>query len=104
MTWTEFSFIYAVVNLAILVVVCRRLSLGLGRLFRTLVAVAAILIVFDALAENRHIWSFPRTLGLEFLGVPIENVWIILGSATNSLLCFLLFDGRPRGHSSRASR
>jgi hypothetical protein len=104
MTWTEFSFIYFAVNLAILAVACHRLSLGWGRLIRTLVAAAAILIVFDALAENRRIWSFPRTLGLEILGVPIENVWIILGSATNSLLCFLFFDGRPRGQSSRASR
>lgn len=104
MTWPEFAIAYALLNFAILAVFRHKLAIRWGLLVRTLFGVSAILLVFDALAESRLLWMFPHTLGLEILGVPIENVWIILGSATNSLLWFLLFAGRLRGRSSRESR
>lgn len=104
MTWPEFALTYTLLNFAILAAFRQKLAVRWGLLVRTLLGVSAILLVFDALAESRRLWMFPHTLGLDILGVPIENVWIILGSAMNSLLCFLLFAGRLRGRSSRESK
>jgi len=54
-----------------------------------------MLCIFDSVAEGRLLWQFPETLGIYILNVPVENILIVIASATNSLLLFLLFDEHP---------
>jgi lycopene cyclase domain-containing protein len=91
MTWPRFCLGYAIVALFCLWL-CRGRLGGQRRLAaRTLAAVTLMVSIFDGVAESRLIWSFPKTIGVYLLDVPIENILLIFASATNSLLFSLLF-------------
>lgn len=99
MNWTEFSFLYLAVNLAMLALVERFGAREWMPPLRTLLFASLVLLVFDALAEHRRFWWFPNLFGLQFFEVPVENVVITVGTVANSLILYLLFDGRLRRRS-----
>lgn len=90
MNWSEFSLAYALSNLLALTIVAHKKNAPWAPILRAAIGATAILLVFDALAENRDLWSFPQTWKIEALGIPVENVLIVIGSTMNSLLWFLL--------------
>ena len=95
MTWPSFSLLYAIVALAGLLLCRSRLRDGWRPIARSLAGATLMLCIFDGVAESRLLWQFPVTLGIYILNVPIENILIVIASATNSLLLFVLFDERP---------
>lgn len=99
MNWTEFSFVYLVANLAILAFVERSGAREWKPPLRALIFASLVLLVFDSLAEHRRFWWFPSLFGLQFFEVPVENIAITVGTVANSLILYLLFDGRLRRRS-----
>ena len=96
MSWTEFSFLYLLGNLAVLALVARYGSREWKPPLRALIFASLVLLVFDALAEHRRFWWFPNLLGIQFFEVPVENIAITAGTVANSLILYLFFDGRLR--------
>jgi hypothetical protein len=99
MNWTDFSFLYLLANLATLALVGRYGSGEWKAPLRALIFASLILLVFDALAEQRRFWWFPNLCGLQVFEVPVENIAITVGTVANSLTLYLLFDGRLRRHN-----
>jgi hypothetical protein len=104
MTWPDFSLLYAMLNMLAALALRKRLAKHRPGFARTLLASSLVLFILDALAESRNIWHFPQLFGIWLLGVPIENISIIIGSSLNSLLFYLLFAGHPPGHNSKSSK
>src|SRR6185369_16485134 len=94
-TWPGFSFAYAVVALASLVLCKGRLKGRWQPAVRTVIGVTMMLCIFDGVAESRLLWRFPALLGIYALDVPLENIVITFATVVNSLVLFLLFDERP---------
>jgi len=103
MTWTSFCVYYAVAALALLFLATKRTSAKRRLALRTIGIATLMLCIFDGVAESRFIWTFPRTLGVYLLDVPLENVSVIFASAMHSLFFFLLFDDRPLSSIHRSN-
>lgn len=96
MSWTEFSFLYLLANLVALIALRRYDRFKWRPALRAVLFAFLILMVFDALAEHRKLWFFPSLAGIHLFEVPVENMAITLGTVTNSLLLYLIFDGSLR--------
>lgn len=102
MSWIDFVYLYTGVML-IATLACRRLLTGRWwRYTRTLAAGTLVLLLGDAIAEERELWVVPKPVGIYILEVPAETVLLILASLASSLLPYLLFlsilplDGKKR--------
>lgn len=90
MPWMSLIVAYTAAAL-VATVLCRRLLAGQWwRYARTLLVGTVILLLGDAIAEERSLWVVPRSSGLYVLEIPIETVLIVASTLVNSLLLYLL--------------
>lgn len=90
MTWTEFLVGYTIAVFTWLLF-SRSLFAGAWlRVFRVLVFVTSVFFVANYIAEDRGFWHFSDTIGMEVLGIPIENTVFTL---TTAVLILLLYRG-----------
>lgn len=100
MTWTSFTLTYAALILCF-TIMYRRLFAGAAMcLVRTLIFGTLLLLLGDALAEQRGLWLIPRPRGVYILDLPVENSIIVLATLLNSLVPYLIL----RRRSSQANR
>ena len=101
MTWTSFTVAYASVAL-LAVILCRRLfRRRWGHLARTLIFCTLLLLLGDAIAEQRGLWLIPQPAGVVFIDLPVENLLVVVATLLNSLLPYLLLKDRSSRSTDR---
>ena len=96
MPWAELIYAYLAAMLAAIVLGRRLVGGAWWAYCRTLLFGTLILLLADALAEERGLWDVPEPVGLFVLEVPVETVLLVLATLMNSLLLYLLAANRGR--------
>jgi len=90
MPWMSLIVAYTAAALVATVLSRRLLAGQWWRFSRTLLVGTLLLLLGDAIAEERSLWTVPRPSGLYVLELPIETVLIVASTLVNSLLLYLL--------------
>ena len=96
MSWPTFVYLYSGAMLACALLLRRVFRQKHKALLRTLVLGALLLLLADALAEQRGLWLIPRPSGVFVLASPAENVLVVVSAILNSLLPYLYLRRRSR--------
>lgn len=94
MPWAELIYVYLAAMLVATALGRRLIGGAWWPYCRTLLFGTLILVLADAIAEERGLWTVPEPIGLFVLEVPLETVLLVLATLMNSLLLYLLVSRR----------
>jgi hypothetical protein len=83
MNWDEFILLYTIIGVIILLLNHKIYKKKIKILFMVIIFINIILFLFDYIANDLNIWTFPVLWGIYFYHNPVENILFVTFTLSN---------------------